>query len=632
MPGLTYQRPESGALAQPLTSRLTAEYFVTDFGADRTGVRDSTIAFQTAVNQCSGGAGGRCRIRVPAGDYLISSHITVNHDRVIIQGEGKQISIIRFAPTRPDYVFVFHKSGSAIVQSGLIGIGFSGNNQQKKTGVQVITCSECVWRDIAFYPWTGHTLASGLVNVTGSRVTWLAGARFEMSMKYVTISGITYLIGSVDNDTTITLATSTRLSQNSVPYTSCTSGSRPFELHGHEAGSFSDIESHADDGWLIGKDPATETISLDHHNFRNIYTVTDPDSACWTVETGTYLTQDSWDGFQPQIQCQYGVFWNDLTSAGISNGLTFANWRWEQGNPLIGTVNTTGTLVTLVSAARFVNGKTDTFHPESPPKTIFINGTLYFVAAVFDSTHLYITRSAGDQTNIAFNTTGYAFYMSHNTGLQDVSIRNADGGYTAHGATDCNGMYFRNVQWLSIENVIYAGGSESVGLDIASSTNRLIQLSNLAFPSGAQVNKEGAQAIEGCYMQIGNLTCYTPSGSLPGGTYTELHNQANGFNQYESPPITLPVNSTLTLGTNAMMGFLMLSEYTSGVVCLVTIDGRRERTAITADAYEGCSTSPDTRNKVSVYWNSRTGRYELQNNLSRPATFYISLHGKGDHP
>lgn len=59
---------------------------VIDFGADRTGVSDSTTAIQAAIDACASSTGPRT-VYVPGGNYLISSTITVASG-VALVGEG----------------------------------------------------------------------------------------------------------------------------------------------------------------------------------------------------------------------------------------------------------------------------------------------------------------------------------------------------------------------------------------------------------------------------------------------------------------------------------------------------------------------------------------------------------------
>ena len=69
----------AAAVARTLANRFADVVNVLDFGADPTGVVDSTTAFQNALNISD-------RIFAPKGTYLINSSITANNKHIILQG------------------------------------------------------------------------------------------------------------------------------------------------------------------------------------------------------------------------------------------------------------------------------------------------------------------------------------------------------------------------------------------------------------------------------------------------------------------------------------------------------------------------------------------------------------------
>lgn len=77
----------TGAVAETVQSKLREMISVIDFGADPTGIADSTTAIQDAVNSLSSGG----IVYLPKGNYLISSPITCIAG-VSFKGDGKQAS------------------------------------------------------------------------------------------------------------------------------------------------------------------------------------------------------------------------------------------------------------------------------------------------------------------------------------------------------------------------------------------------------------------------------------------------------------------------------------------------------------------------------------------------------------
>jgi hypothetical protein len=58
---------------------------VTGFGADPTGVADSTTAFQNAIDSLAATGG---IVWVPDGDYLLTAKLSIDHNSVVLRGNG----------------------------------------------------------------------------------------------------------------------------------------------------------------------------------------------------------------------------------------------------------------------------------------------------------------------------------------------------------------------------------------------------------------------------------------------------------------------------------------------------------------------------------------------------------------
>lgn len=83
----------TGASSRTVQSKLRDVVSVLDFGADSTGVADSTAAIQAAVNAVGTAGGGG--VYFPAGTYNISSAINVNSQSVVLFGQSRFASILR---------------------------------------------------------------------------------------------------------------------------------------------------------------------------------------------------------------------------------------------------------------------------------------------------------------------------------------------------------------------------------------------------------------------------------------------------------------------------------------------------------------------------------------------------------
>lgn len=87
------------------------------YGADATGVADSTAAIQRAVNvaQVVGPiVAGYANVDIPAGTFIVSSTINITHDYVRIRGVDRSVSTIWCATSGVGTIFNVNKPGSAI--------------------------------------------------------------------------------------------------------------------------------------------------------------------------------------------------------------------------------------------------------------------------------------------------------------------------------------------------------------------------------------------------------------------------------------------------------------------------------------------------------------------------------------
>lgn len=106
-PSLLYQAAGTGAVARSFSAKFGDSVSVLDYGADPTGVADSTAAIQAAINDNPGK-----RIMFPKGTYLISAAITVPASN-ILSGDGAFSTVINVSGSGYD-AFTFTLSGSGV--------------------------------------------------------------------------------------------------------------------------------------------------------------------------------------------------------------------------------------------------------------------------------------------------------------------------------------------------------------------------------------------------------------------------------------------------------------------------------------------------------------------------------------
>lgn len=120
--GSNYSQGGTGAVARTTASKLQEIVSVLDFGADPTGVSDSTTAFQAAVAYANSIAlgvmtgnsnrTGQLKIIIPSGQYKITDSIIKSTDfasgrtaGIVFEGSGNYLSTINYVPSGSNPLF-----------------------------------------------------------------------------------------------------------------------------------------------------------------------------------------------------------------------------------------------------------------------------------------------------------------------------------------------------------------------------------------------------------------------------------------------------------------------------------------------------------------------------------------------
>jgi hypothetical protein len=123
--GSNYLQGGTGSVARTTASKLQESVSVLDFGADPTGVIDSTTAIQAAITACQTSGAS---LYIPAGTYKTTSTLTISA-RLRIYGDGNRRSIISLntASTSVYAITISIPDNSSIIGMDLGGIGIIGN-------------------------------------------------------------------------------------------------------------------------------------------------------------------------------------------------------------------------------------------------------------------------------------------------------------------------------------------------------------------------------------------------------------------------------------------------------------------------------------------------------------------------
>jgi hypothetical protein len=113
------------------------------------------------------------------------------------------------------------------------------------------------------------------------------------------------------------------------------SGNGSIFLHilGRDTSAIQELDVAADKPIVISPIPSPHTasgIGIDHFNFHNCYLMSLGSYPIVTIDSGTDVTDVSFDGYQAWVKGTYGLYWNDTATTLVSIGLSLKNIRWEQ--------------------------------------------------------------------------------------------------------------------------------------------------------------------------------------------------------------------------------------------------------------------------------------------------------------
>jgi hypothetical protein len=267
---ITFLQSGTGAVTRTAQAKMRETVSVLDFGADPTGVSDSTTAIQNAINSFPSGRG---MVFLPAGTYKVASTITVAQDRIHLVGAGSWATQLLFAPTANGSCLKLSKGASVLFQGSVVGISFySADSTYTKTALEIV--------DVSGYNIEDIVVGGGVVS--GGSTFWSGGT-----------------------------------------------GSRGVWTRGREAVVLNRLYVYADKPIEISPNP-NSSISIDHFHFENCYLGANG-FPCVTINTGVNLTNVTFDGYQVWVLGTHGLYWLDTTTVGVSQTLSVLNVRTEQG-------------------------------------------------------------------------------------------------------------------------------------------------------------------------------------------------------------------------------------------------------------------------------------------------------------
>src|SRR5579872_643014 len=141
----------TGAVNRSVQSKNSEQVSVKDFGAVGNGVADDTGAFVSAIAYAK--ALGGAVIFLPAGNYLISSALTLNNDGVSLKGTGSLTSVITQSSSTANGIIVagnrlFLEDIGIVASTTSTGIGVTPSGTLSfitLSRVRIVNFGYCVW-------------------------------------------------------------------------------------------------------------------------------------------------------------------------------------------------------------------------------------------------------------------------------------------------------------------------------------------------------------------------------------------------------------------------------------------------------------------------------------------------------
>ncbi len=266
----TYTPPGTAAVSRSVSGKLQEYVTVTDFGADPTGSRDSTTAFNNALSSAC-----PANVRIPAGQYLITGQLTISCIGTNLIGDGSRVVFLDFNPSSAATALLLQNSSSSseLAQNRVEGFTLYGEGTAVKTGIDMVDTEEVNIRDV-----------SCVGNSTGA-------------------------------------------------WHDASNSSRCLFTQGRQGLWIENFYANADLPIEIGHNPRSSgiQIDIDQSNFHNVYVIGNTAKPCVTIDDNTLVTQVTFSGMQSYVSCSRAFSWVATTQSITSNGLTIKDDpRWEQ--------------------------------------------------------------------------------------------------------------------------------------------------------------------------------------------------------------------------------------------------------------------------------------------------------------
>lgn len=215
------------------------------------------------------------------------------------------------------------------------------------------------------------------------------------------------------------------------------------------------------------------------------------------------------------------------------------------------------------------------------------------------------------RTEQGLDPTGYSIYLASTAqNLQSLHIRNA------HLDNAREGIYLRNAQRVTLENVAFTMGAGRVAMDMTFIAGSRLVMINCFKQTGSTFTLTNARCVRRERVtDVGMIEEWVyDSGFSAGSIASEVY--------HGGVPFTLASGATQAIADNSFTGIISVST-SEDVSALFELRGATQTTRELVDNAGFFSQTQGTATSVNIYWDAGTSRYRLENNRAGTVTFSV---------
>lgn len=219
-PAIPYTPAGTGAVATTVQSKLRETVSVKDFGAV------ALEALNNAATELSDGG----NLKLPKGTYTLSDKFAFTGQRLNIEGDGRNVSVISYSPASTGIALEYNNpAAGGLYQGSIKNIGFSSGNSVDKTAIVLQNTADCEVHDIgiAYGAWAGtgsigiRTYGRQTLSVRNCQIACARPVVFSQNPLFTSLNTDHYIVEHCELSTTLSTGSCIEF-ENGVMHTNTT--------------------------------------------------------------------------------------------------------------------------------------------------------------------------------------------------------------------------------------------------------------------------------------------------------------------------------------------------------------------------------------------------------------------------